>query len=285
MHDGQTRERSSISQPSQAGLLLDTRGRANGLRPAKFDAHFGRRSYLGFGSEDGGPSEPAKLPDGRRKFAVKTRALNKNDDVASSRESTEVPLAMSIRERVWHLDWPALAAELDEQGCAATGPLLRAQECRGPCRYLCRGCVVSQPHHHGAPWVWAGRVQVLRLSAAASRGGAAGGVLSVAGRHRKPLERSHGNHRTLSGRGTRIPRALPRRRSVEADAACCCNTGPATTIACTRTCMASMSSRCRPRCCCRSLAATSPAANSCSRSSGRACSRGSRSCRYDKVRA
>jgi hypothetical protein len=44
---------------------------------------------------------------------------------------------------------------------------------------------------------------------------------------------------------------------------CSCNTGPATTTACTRTCMASTCSRSRSRCCCRARAKISAAANLC----------------------
>ena len=60
---------------------------------------------------------------------------------------------------------------------------------------------------------------------------------------------------------------------------CCCATAPATTTACTRTSTASMCFRCRRRSCSRSRSGTSPAASSCSPSSGRACSRGRKSCR------
>jgi uncharacterized protein len=44
--------------------------------------------------------------------------------------STEVLPAMSIADRVRHLDWPGLDAEVADHGCAATGPLLSAEECR-----------------------------------------------------------------------------------------------------------------------------------------------------------
>jgi uncharacterized protein len=39
------------------------------------------------------------------------------------------PTSDDIVARVVALDWPALAFALDTQGCAVTGPLLRAQEC------------------------------------------------------------------------------------------------------------------------------------------------------------
>ncbi len=36
----------------------------------------------------------------------------------------------SVDERVDRLDWPAIAAGLDDLGCASTGPVLSADECR-----------------------------------------------------------------------------------------------------------------------------------------------------------
>ncbi|TWV55474.1 proline hydroxylase [Streptomyces misionensis] len=39
------------------------------------------------------------------------------------------PAPAEARRRVARTDWTALAAELDEHGCAATGPLLTAAEC------------------------------------------------------------------------------------------------------------------------------------------------------------
>src|SRR5215472_2909210 len=39
------------------------------------------------------------------------------------------PKASSIGERVATLDWSTIGAELDECGCATTGPLLTAKEC------------------------------------------------------------------------------------------------------------------------------------------------------------
>ena len=58
---------------------------------------------------------------------------------------------------------------------------------------------------------------------------------------------------------------------------CCYNMAPRTTTACTRICMASMSSHCRWRFFCQNRGKTSPAVSSCSPSSVRACSRARRS--------
>jgi hypothetical protein len=44
--------------------------------------------------------------------------------------TARVDRAAPIADRVDGFDWPALAAELDELGCVATGPLLGAEECR-----------------------------------------------------------------------------------------------------------------------------------------------------------
>jgi hypothetical protein len=41
------------------------------------------------------------------------------------------PTAAEVRRRLAGTDWDALAAELDEHGCASTGPLLTPAECAG----------------------------------------------------------------------------------------------------------------------------------------------------------
>jgi len=38
--------------------------------------------------------------------------------------------ALSIEDRLAALDWDHIAASLDEDGCAVTGPVLSAEECR-----------------------------------------------------------------------------------------------------------------------------------------------------------
>ena len=71
------------------------------------------------------------------------------------------------------------------------------------------------------------------------------GALSRPGRHRQSLERDPGHGRALSRRSRGVSRRAvigPGRRSRPRSS---CATAPATTIACTRTCTASTSSRCR----------------------------------------
>jgi hypothetical protein len=41
-----------------------------------------------------------------------------------------VAVQTSLGDRVDRLDWPAIATELDELGCASAGPVLSARECR-----------------------------------------------------------------------------------------------------------------------------------------------------------
>ena len=115
-------------------------------------------------------------------------------------------------------------------------------------------------------------------------GDAAQRALSAARRHRQSLERGDGDRRALSRRPRELSRAMPRGGADASRRRSCFNTAPATTIACTRTSTANTSFRCRSRSCCRARAKISPAANSCSPSSGRACSRAPRSCRSRKAR-
>ena len=74
-----------------------------------------------------------------------------------------------------------------------------------------------------------------------------------------------------SSRGATRPGSGSRRR-------CCCSTARTISTVCTRICTGSTSSRCRWRFSCPSPDGTSPAASSCSPSSGRGCSPGPRWC-------
>ena len=51
-----------------------------------------------------------------------------------SERTLVLPVTSAVRapvdERIDHLDWPAIAAGLDDLGCASTGPVLPADECR-----------------------------------------------------------------------------------------------------------------------------------------------------------
>ena len=67
------------------------------------------------------------------------------------------------------LDWAAIAADLDADGCAVIGPAALARGMRGAGRELCATTRVPQPGRDGAPRLRARRVQVLRLSAARAR--------------------------------------------------------------------------------------------------------------------
>jgi hypothetical protein len=62
--------------------------------------------------------------------------------------------AVTGSERIGALDWEAVASELDEQGCATIGPLLRPEECRSlaeayEAETLYRSRVVMARHGYG----------------------------------------------------------------------------------------------------------------------------------------
>ncbi len=179
---------------------------------------------------------------------------------------------------------PPSAADLDGARLRADRPVARRARMCGAGRGLSVGRSVPQPGHHGAARLRPRRVQVLRLSAAGDDRGAAHGALSAARRDRQPLERGNGDRGALSARARGVSHALPQGRSRQADAA-------APAIRPGRLQLPASGSLRRARlpaaghgAAVASRARTSPAANSCSPSSGRACSRAPRWSRSAKAR-
>ena len=187
-------------------------------------------------------------------------------------------LTTDLPARVDALPWAEIGRELDTHGCALVPRLLDAETCAAAAAWydrdaLFRSRVIMARHGFGRgeyryfayplPDLVAGMREAFwpHLSAIANRWGQTLGLEARwPARHADFLARCH-----AAGQTRPTPLLL--------------RYGPGDTIACTRTSMASTSSRCSSRSCCRSPAATSKAASSCSPSNGRGCSRAPRSCR------
>ena len=144
----------------------------------------------------------------------------------TSQLATREPRAESaIAGRVAALDWPALETALDRYGCATTGPLLTADECtalaaRYPQDAPFRSRVIMARHGFGR-----GEYKYFAYPLPDLDRIFAHRALSIARRHRQPLERGARHRDALSGRtmppiwrsATRLGRRGRRR--------CCCNIG------------------------------------------------------------
>src|SRR6185295_5330043 len=190
----------------------------------------------------------------------------------------------AIGDRVAALAWTGAAAHLDAYGWAMIEQILTADECRAIAGLYeddrrFRSHVVMARHGFGRgeykyfryplPDLVADLRTALyaRLAPLANRWNEALGIaVRYPEVHATFVERCHQAGQTR-------PTPL------------CCGMARATTTASTRTCMASTSSRSRWRSSWRSPGPTSPAASSCSPSSGRACSRGWRWCRSAEAMA
>jgi Oxygenase, catalysing oxidative methylation of damaged DNA len=200
------------------------------------------------------------------------------------RASTTPPVSGPLATRVKALDWATISAELGAHGCATIGPVLTAEECAGLAQCyaadkLFRSRVVMARHGFGCG-EYKYFAYPLPNSIAALRQMLYPPLAEIANRWNEAI-----------GVAVRYPPTTPRfsgavtRRVRQSRRRCFCNTVQATTIACTRISTASMSSRCKWRSCCHSLASTSPAASSCLPSSVHACSHVPRSCRWSKGKA
>ena len=161
------------------------------------------------------------------------------------------------------LDWRAIERDLDAYGCAIAPKLISRETCRRDRGALSRRRALPLAYRDGEPRLWPRRVQIFRQSVARSDRRASPRFLPPARAHGGSVERGDGRLGPLSCANTkRSLRAVIRRvRSDRRRSSCAM--ALATTIACTRTCTASIFSRCRWRSCSPSPAMTSPAASSC----------------------
>ena len=181
--------------------------------------------------------------------------------------------------RLHGVDWEAVSAHLDAHGWALLPAVLDAGECDAIAAMYddgerFRSHVVMARHGFGrGEYKYFAYPLPEPIAALRTRS------VRPARAVRQSLERAHGRRGAVSCRPPRVHRTLPRGGADASDAAAASLRRRATTTACTRICTASTYSRSRWRSCSPSPGATSSAANSCSPSSARACSRASRSCR------
>ena len=180
-----------------------------------------------------------------------------------------------VSTAVAELDWDAVAAGLDDVGCAVAGAVLDAGECAA------LADLYDDDDRFRSTSTWpatasAGRVPLLRPAAARAR------RRSCGPRSTRTSCRSPGTGRTGSAGRRRGPTTSRRGSSAATPPArcarrrCCCATGPGTGTPCTATSTATSCSRCRSSSGSTSPATTTPAASSSSSSSGRGPSRGPR---------
>jgi len=204
--------------------------------------------------------------------------------LAAERQSAPPAAAGALTAQIAAIDWAGIAAQLDTHGCATTGRLLTPQQCAAlAASYasdaLFRSRVVMARHGFGRgeykyfayplPEVVAALRAALYppLADVANRWNDALGIgVRFPGEHAAYLARCH-----KAGQSKPTPLLLAY--------------GVGDYNCLHQDTTASMSSRCRLPFCCRVRAKTSPGANSCSPSSGRACSRGRKSFRSCKVKA
>ena len=268
--DRQAHRRAEGGARGGAGLCVERARGGHSLPPRGANRRIGLRLSLGRCAQ----ARPAGAGAGGMRPAQ--NALRERAPASSARV-----LAAHIGE----LDWTRIAADLDAHGCATTGPLLTSEQCAAlagsyPSDTLFRSRVVMTRHGFGR-----GEYKYFAYPlpdlVAGLRGALYPPLAEIANRWNEAM----GVAPRYPQRSRDLSLPLPQGRARRSRRRCCCNTVPATTIACIRISTASMSSRCRSRSCCRGRARISPAANSCSRSSGRACSRGRRLCRSSRARA
>ncbi len=143
------------------------------------------------------------------------------------------------------LDWKTIAGDLDELGVAVAGTVLAVDECRAIADLYDDDAPVPLDDRHGPPPLRAGRVPLLRQTAARSwwpscapRAGRTS-CRSPATGPSAPGSRRRGPTTSTTGWRSATPPARSARRR------CCCATAPATGTPCTATSTATSCSRCR----------------------------------------
>src|SRR6516162_7061468 len=125
----------------------------------------------------------------------------------------------SFGERVTALNWTAIISNLDEFGCATTEPLLTPEECTVLAESYDSDGLFRSRINHGTARFWARRIQIFRISLAADRHRAARFPLPGPGAGWESLEQGVRHRRNISRNACRLFKALPRRRTKQADAA------------------------------------------------------------------
>jgi len=205
--------------------------------------------------------------------------------MATRERAPRVPTGVSgaLASRVAALDWAGIAEELQAHGCATTGVLLAPAQCSALAESyasdsLFRSRIVMARHGFGRG-EYKYFAYPLPETIALLRSALYPPLSAIANAWNEAMGSSHA-----------IP-AITRSISIAATGSgsngrprFSCDTGPATTTACTRTSTEISSSPCRWHFSCRGRARISPAANSCSRNSAPACSRAPRWCRWRKAK-
>jgi hypothetical protein len=115
----------------------------------------------------------------KRALLARERALQERPATATAAVLRERASAAAspLAARIAALDWTQIAQALDAHGCATTGALTS-----GECNQLAASYASDEPRIGSScrDMVWAGRVQIFRLSAAGTRRGSAPGTLSAA---------------------------------------------------------------------------------------------------------
>ena len=147
------------------------------------------------------------------------------------------------------LDWPVIERDLDAYGCAVAPKLISPEACRElqalyPEDARFRSRVVMAKHGFGR-----GEYKYFAYPLPEPIVALRRGFYSTARADRGSLERSDGRLRPLSRPSTKRSSRAAMRRARRGRRRSCCAMAPATTIACTRTCMASIFFRCRSRSC------------------------------------
>ena len=207
-----------------------------------------------------------------------TRAL------PAAHEPAPASAARSLATQIAALDWASITAQLDAYGCATTGPLLTSQQCvRLAETYasdtLFRSRVVMARHGFGRGEYKYFAYPLPEL-VATLRGALYPPLADIANRWNESMAiglRFPRDHATYLARCHKAGQTKPTPLLLAYAA------GDYNCLH--QDLYGEHVFRCRLLFCCRGRARISPAANSCSRSSGRACNRGRKSCRSRRARA
>ena len=164
--------------------------------------------------------------------------------------------------RVANYDWGAVGADLNAFGCAVLRNLLTPDECQGLASLYPREQHFRSHIHMARHGFGKGEYRYCKYPLPAIIGELRGALYA----HIVPFANAWNERMNVATRYPTEHADYLEKCHAAGQAArrrFCCNTGPATSIACIRICTAIWLSRCRPRFCCPRRAAILPAANSC----------------------